>query len=219
MFLISDLKIGGEIELRVHQNLLTHARNLNHIERVYSHEQSLSQCKVWIKGHLPNAELIAVGSNAEAARRVRHAPEAAAIAGRSAAEIYGLPVLFANIEDRADNTTRFLVIGRHLLAPSGEDKTTLLLAGHEGPGLLYRLLQPFETHGVNMTRIESRPSSLGKWEYLFFVDIEGHAEDPAVAAAMQDLKRIAKLFRILGSYPRAVLPEESQAGIEKPGSL
>ncbi len=211
MFLISDLKICGEIELRVHQNLLTHARNLNHIERVYSHEQSLSQCKIWIRGHLPRAELIAVGSNAEAARRVRNAPEAAAIAGRSAAEIYGLPVLFANIEDRADNTTRFLVVGRQLFAPSGEDKTTLLLAGHEGPGLLYRLLQPFETHGVNMTRIESRPSSLGKWEYLFFVDIEGHAEDPPVAAAMQDLKRIAKLFRVLGSYPRAVLPEEGKA--------
>jgi len=219
MFLVSDLRICGEIELRVHQNLLTHARNLNHIERVYSHEQSLSQCKVWIKKHLPNAELIAVGSNAEAARRVRNAPEAAAIAGRSAAEIYGLPVLFANIEDRADNTTRFLVIGRHLLAPSGEDKTTLLLAGHEGPGLLYRLLQPFETHGINMTRIESRPSSLGKWEYLFFVDIEGHAEDPPVAAAMQDLKRVAKLFRVLGSYPRAVLPEERQAELEKSASL
>ena len=211
MFLVSDLKICGEIELRVHQNLLTHARNLNHIERVYSHEQSLSQCKVWIKSHLPDAELIAVGSNAEAARRVRNAPEAAAIAGRSAAEIYGLPVLFANIEDRADNTTRFLVIGRNLLAPSGEDKTTLLLAGHEGPGLLYRLLQPFETHGVNMTRIESRPSSLGKWQYLFFVDIEGHAEDPSVTSALQDLKRIAKLFRVLGSYPRAVIPAEGKS--------
>jgi len=214
MFLISDLKICGEIELRVHQNLLTHARNLNHIERIYSHEQSLSQCKVWIRGHLPHAELIAVGSNAEAARRVRNAPEAAAIAGRSAAEIYGLPVLFANIEDRADNTTRFLVIGRNLFAPSGEDKTTLLMAGHEGPGLLYRLLQPFETHGVNMTRIESRPSSLGKWEYVFFVDVEGHAEEQPVAAALQDLKRVAKLFRVLGSYPRAVLPEEGQAGKE-----
>ncbi len=219
MFLVSDLKICGEIELRVHQNLLTHARSLNHIERVYSHEQSLSQCKVWIRGHLPQAELIAVGSNSEAARRVRNAPEAAAIAGRSAAEIYGVPVLFADIEDRADNTTRFLVIGRHLFAPSGEDKTTLLLAGHEGPGLLYRLLQPFEMHGVNMTRIESRPSSLGKWEYLFFVDIEGHAEEPHVAAAMQDLKRTAKLFRVLGSYPRALLPEEGKAQKSQPENL
>ena len=208
MFMVSDLKICGEIELRVHQNLLTQARSLTQIERVYSHEQSLSQCKAWIRGHLPRAELIEVGSNAEAARRVRNAPEAAAIAGRSAAEIYGLPVLFANIEDHVDNTTRFLVIGRHLFAPSGKDKTTLLLAGHEGPGLLYRLLQPFETHGVNMTRIESRPSSQGKWEYLFFVDVEGHAEEPSVAAALLELKRIAKLFRVLGSYPRALLPEE-----------
>jgi chorismate mutase/prephenate dehydratase len=142
-----------------------------------------------------------VGSNAEAARRVRNAPEAAAIAGRSAAEIYGLPVLFANIEDRADNTTRFLVIGRHLLAPSGQDKTTLLLAGHEGPGLLYRLLQPFETHGVNMTRIESRPSTLGKWEYLFFVDIEGHVQDENVAEALKDMKTRCSFLKFLGSYP------------------
>ena len=211
MFLVSDLKICGEIELRVHQNLLTHAKSLGQIERVYSHDQSLSQCKAWIRGHLPKAELIAVGSNAEAARRVRNAPEAAAIAGRSAAEIYGLPVLFANIEDRVDNTTRFLVIGRQLFSPSGQDKTTMLLAGHEGPGLLYRLLQPFETFGVNMTRIESRPSSLKKWEYLFFIDIEGHAEESNVAKALQELKRTAKLFRVLGSYPRAVLTEDGKS--------
>jgi len=207
MFLSSELQICGEIELRVHQNLLTHARNLNQVERIYSHEQSLSQCKAWIRGHLPNAELIAVGSNAEAARRVRNAPEAAAIAGQSAAEVYGVPVLFSNIEDRPDNTTRFLVIGRHLLAPSGRDKTTLLLAGHEGPGLLFRLLQPLDKHSVNMTRIESRPSSLGKWEYVFFVDVEGHAQDENVAAALADLKLISKLCRVLGSYPRAVSAE------------
>jgi len=208
MFMVSDLKICGEIELRVHQNLLTQARSLDQIERVYSHEQSLSQCKAWIRGHLPAAELIAVNSNAEAARRVRNAPEAAAIAGRSAAEIYGLPVMFANIEDRSDNTTRFLVVGRQLFAPSGKDKTTVLLAGHEGPGLLFRLLQPFETHGVNMTRIESRPSSQGTWQYLFFVDIDGHSEDENVAAALNELKHVAKLCRVLGSYPRAILPEE-----------
>jgi len=209
MFTVSDLKICGEIELRVHQNLLSQARSLDQIERVYSHEQSLSQCKAWIRGHLPSAELIAVNSNAEAARRVRNAPEAAAIAGRSAAEIYGLPVMFANIEDRSDNTTRFLVIGRELFAPSGKDKTTLLLAGHEGPGLLFRLLQPFETHNVNMTRIESRPSSQGTWQYLFYVDIEGHSEDENVAAALGELEQVAKLCRVLGSYPRALLPMET----------
>jgi len=204
MFLLSDLKICGEIELRVHQNLLTHASNLNQIERIYSHEQSLSQCKGWIRSHLPGVELVAVSSNAEAARRVRNAPEAAAIAGRSAAEVYGLPVLFAGIEDRPDNTTRFLVIGRHIFSPSGHDKTSLLLSGHEGPGLLHSLLEPLHTHGVNMTRIESRPSSLGKWQYVFFVDIEGHAEDESVAAALKDLERISRLSRVLGSYPRAL---------------
>ena len=208
MFLTSELKICGEIELRVHQNLLTHAKSLDQVERIYSHEQSLSQCRSWIRSHLPDAERIPVGSNAEAARRVRNAPEAAAIAGRSAAEIYGLPVLFSNIEDRQDNTTRFLVIGRHLLAPSGRDKTSLLLTGHEGPGLLYHLLEPLQKQRVNMTRIESRPSSLGKWAYVFFIDIDGHAEDPPVAQALGELKAVAKLFRILGSYPRAILPEE-----------
>ncbi|MBT8060136.1 MAG: prephenate dehydratase [Gammaproteobacteria bacterium] len=205
MFLLSDLKICGEIELRVHQNLLTRARGLDQIERVYSHEQSLSQCKNWLRSHLPGIELIAVGSNSEAARRVRNAPEAAAIAGRSAAEVYGLPVLFADIEDHPDNTTRFLVIGREIFAPSGQDKTTLLLSGHEGPGLLHSLLEPFKVHGLNMTRIESRPSRSGKWAYVFFVDVEGHADEPALAAALTDLKKVSKLSRVLGSYPRAVL--------------
>ena len=205
MFLLSDLKICGEIELRVHQNLLTLAKSLNEIERVYSHEQSLSQCKSWLRTHLPGVELISVGSNSEAARRVRHTPEAAAIAGRSAAEVYGLPVLFADIEDHPDNTTRFLVIGRQIFAPSGNDKTTLLLSGHEGPGLLHSLLEPFRVHELNMTRIESRPSRLGKWAYVFFVDVEGHAEEPRLAAALEDLAKVSKLSRVLGSYPRAVL--------------
>ena len=205
MFLVSDLKICGEIELRVHQNLLSLAKSLDQIERVYSHEQSLSQCKSWLKAHLPGRELIPVGSNSEAARRVRNTPEAAAIAGRAAADVYGLPILSADIEDHPDNTTRFLVIGRKLFAPSGEDKTTLLLSGHEGPGLLYGLLQPFQAHGVNMTRIESRPSRRGKWAYVFFVDVEGHAEDDNVAAALADLEKVSKLSRVLGSYPKAIL--------------
>jgi chorismate mutase/prephenate dehydratase len=203
MFLLSDLKICGEIELRVHQNLMTHASDLNQIERVYSHEQSLSQCKVWLRSHLPGVELIAVGSNSEAARRVRNAPEAAAIGGRSAAQVYGLPILFADIEDHPDNTTRFLVIGRKIFAPSGRDKTTLLLSGHNGPGLLHSLLEPFQKHGVNMTRIESRPSRSGRWAYVFFVDVEGHAEDETVAAVLADLQKISKLSRVLGSYPCA----------------
>ena len=214
MFLHSELKICGEIELRIHHNLLTHAHSLGEIERVYSHQQSLSQCKTWIRAHLPAVELLAVSSNAEAARRVRHAPDAAAIAGRSAAEIYGLPVMFANIEDHPDNTTRFLVIGRQLFSRSGEDKTTLLLAGQEGPGLLHQLLEPFDRHKVNMTRIESRPSRMGKWEYVFFVDIAGHVEDEKVALALADLEKVSKLTKVLGSYPRAVIAggKETQSG-------
>jgi len=204
-FLTSDLKICGEIELRVRQNLLTKAKSLQQIERVYSHEQSLSQCRNWLRTHLPGVEFIAVSSNSEAARRVRNTPESAAIGGRSAAEIYGLPVLFADIEDHPDNTTRFLVIGRELFAPSGQDKTTLLLSGPEGPGLLHSLLEPFRQHGINMTRIESRPSPAAKWSYVFFVDVEGHAEDAGVAAALEDLAKVSKLSRVLGSYPRAVL--------------
>jgi chorismate mutase/prephenate dehydratase len=205
MFLVSDLKICGEIELRVHQNLLTQAKSVTQIERVYSHEQSLSQCKAWLRANLPGVELIAVGSNSEAARRVRNTPEAAAIAGRTAAEIYGLPVLFADIEDRMDNTTRFLVIGRQVFEPSGKDKTTLLLSGHEGPGLLYTLLKPLQEHAVNMTRIESRPARQGKWAYVFFVDLEGHAQDPEISAALADLEKVSKVSRVLGSYPRAIL--------------
>jgi chorismate mutase/prephenate dehydratase len=211
MFLHSDLKICGEIELRIHHNLLTQARSLDQIERVYSHQQSLSQCKTWIRSHLPTAELLAVSSNAEAARRVRTSPDAAAIAGRPAAEIYGLPVLFANIEDHPDNTTRFLVIGRQLFSSSGEDKTTLLLAGQEGPGLLHQLLEPFDRHKVNMTRIESRPSRMGKWEYVFFIDIVGHVEDEPVAAALSDLAEVSKLTKVLGSYPRAVVAAEQSS--------
>ena len=210
MFLVSDLKICGEIELRVHHNLLSHSSSLAAIERIYSHQQSLSQCKGWIRTHLPDVELIPVSSNAEAARRIRNTPDAAAIAGRSAAEVYGLPILFANIEDHQDNTTRFLVIGRELFPSSGKDKTTLLLGGHEGPGLLHGLLEPLQKHQVNMTRIESRPSRLGKWEYVFFVDIEGHADDDSVAAALGDLASVSKLSRVLGSYPRAVLTDSDE---------
>jgi len=216
MFLHSDLKICGEIELRIHHNLLTQAHGLDEIERIYSHQQSLSQCKTWIRSHLPSVELLAVSSNAEAARRVRNAPDAAAIAGRSAAEIYGLPVMFANIEDHPDNTTRFLVIGRQLFSSSGKDKTTLLLAGQEGPGLLHQLLEPFNQHKVNMTRIESRPSRLGKWEYVFFVDFEGHVDDERVSHALVDLAQVSKLTKVLGSYPRAVTADDeaTQTGSE-----
>ena len=213
MFLEFDLKICGEVEMRIHHNLLTHSGSLAAIERVYAHHQSLSQCKGWLRRNLPEVEALPVSSNAEAARRVRTAPEAAAIASQSAAEIYDVPVLFSNIEDHADNTTRFLVIGRQLFSPSGDDKTTLLLAGHEGPGLLHTLLEPLARHEVNMNRIESRPSRLGNWKYVFFVDVDGHADEEPLKAALLALAERGDQARVLGSYPRAVLarPQTPQA--------
>jgi len=214
MFMNTDVRIAAEVELRIHQNLLTHARSLESIERVYAHQQSLSQCRMWLAGHLEHAELIAVSSNAEAARRVRNAPDAAALAGRDAAEIYGLPVLFANVEDHADNTTRFLVLGRELLPPSGEDKTTLMVAGLDGPGALFGLIEPLSKHGVNMTRIESRPSRERRWDYVFFIDMEGHVDDPGLKGALAEIEGRAAQVRVLGCYPRAVLgrlPGESEA--------
>lgn len=203
-FVESDLKICGEIQMAIHHNLLTQARGLSGIERLYSHQQSLSQCKSWIRQHLPAVECIAVSSNAEAARRVRNAPDAAAISSQSAAEIYGLPILFARIEDEPDNATRFLVIGRQILAPSGEDKTSLLLAGDEGPGLLHSLLDPLARHSLNMIRIESRPSSAAAWSYVFFIDVEGHAETEPLKSALAEMQKVSSLTRVLGSYPKAI---------------
>ncbi len=203
-FIHSDLKICGEIEMPIHHNLLSQSRSLAGIERIYSHQQSLSQCKVWIRQHLPSAECIAVSSNAEAARRIRHSPDAAAISSRSAADIYGVPILFSRIEDQPDNATRFLVIGRQLLAPSGDDKTSLLLAGDEGPGALHSLLSPLARHSLNMTRIESRPSSTGRWSYVFFIDVEGHAEIEPLKSALDEMQSQSSFTRVLGSYPKAV---------------
>lgn len=204
-FVESDLKICGEIQMAIHHNLLTQSKGLADIERLYSHQQSLSQCKTWIRKHLPAVECIAVSSNAEAARRVRNAPDAAAISSQSAAEIYGLPVLFARIEDEPDNATRFLVIGRQLLAPSGDDKTSLMLAGDEGPGALHSLLDPLARNAVNMSRIESRPASAAAWSYVFFIDVEGHAETEPLKSALQDMRKLSSLTRVLGSYPKAII--------------
>ncbi len=206
MFLTSPLKICGEVELRIHQYVMGRMDSLKRIERICSHQQSLAQCRAWLEEHLPGVERVAVASNAEGARRARDEKGTAAIAGQTAAEVYGLNVLVAEIEDRPDNTTRFLVIGRQLFKPSGEDRTTLLFSGNTAvPGALYRLLAPFAKHGINLTRIESRPSHRGKWDYVFFVDVDGHAEDPRLSAALGELQESATLFRVLGSYPQAVL--------------
>jgi chorismate mutase / prephenate dehydratase len=205
MFLSSELKIAGEVELKVSQNFMSKARDLKSIERVYSHAQSLAQCRGWLRKHLPKAERIAVSSNAEAARRARNAEDAGAIGGEHAAEIYGLNILARNIEDRADNTTRFLVIGREILSASGRDKTSLLLTVRDQPGALYHLLDPLAKSGVSMTRIESRPSRQGKWDYAFFIDVEGHIEDPKLQNVLSQLGPASAMVKILGSYPVALL--------------
>jgi len=205
-FIASPLTICGEVELRIHHSIMGKMSSLEKIVRICSHPQALAQCRGWLDEHLPDAERVPVSSNGEGARRARDEQGTAAIAGETAAEVYGLKILAAEIEDRPDNTTRFFVLGRKLFTPSGADRTTLLVSiGHtDAPGALQRLLQPLADHEVSMTRIESRPSHKKKWDYVFFIDIEGHAEDKHVAKALAELKKRASLFRILGSYPRAV---------------
>jgi chorismate mutase/prephenate dehydratase len=205
MFLTSGLKICGEVELRVHQHLLSRSGRIEDIERIYSHPQSFAQTKAWLRQNLPLVEKIAVSSNAEAARRARNADDAAAIGGASAGSVYGLKVIAGPIEDRPDNTTRFLVLGRELFPPSGHDRTSLLIFIRDEPGALYNVLSPFARHGLSMNRIESRPSHNRIWEYAFFVDIGGHVHDAAMEAAIAELRTKAQDVKVLGSYPVAVL--------------
>jgi chorismate mutase/prephenate dehydratase len=207
MFLTSPLKICGEVELRIHQHLMGRMHGLEKIARVCSHQQSLAQCRQWLDEYLPNAERVPVSSNAEAARRARDEDGTAAIAGQAAAEVYGLNVIVPEIEDAPDNTTRFLVIGRKLFNASGNDKTTLLVSAGDtqSPGALHRLLGPLAEHGISMTRIESRPSRRRKWDYVFFIDVVGHADQHPLSTALEELKKQSSLFRVLGSYPCAVL--------------
>ncbi|HEY4366054.1 MAG TPA: prephenate dehydratase [Steroidobacteraceae bacterium] len=207
MFLTTPLKICGEVELRIHQHLMGRMTGMEKIVRVCSHQQSLAQCRQWLDEHLPGAERIPVSSNAEAARRARDEDGSAAIAGQTAAEVYGLNIIAPQIEDRPDNTTRFLVIGRKLFNASGQDKTTLLLSAGDtqSPGALYRLLEPLARNNISMTRIESRPSRRHKWDYVFFIDVQGHVDEQPLKQALEGLKKQSSLFRVLGSYPCAVL--------------
>jgi chorismate mutase/prephenate dehydratase len=199
----TELTIVGEIKLRVAQHLLSNVSALNGVTRVYSHAQSLAQCAQWLARHVPAVPRIPVASNAEAARLAASEPGAAAIAGDAAAEIYGLGVLAPHIEDEPNNTTRFWVLGRHPVARSGRDETSLVMSAHNRPGAVVSLLEPIAKHGVSMTRLESRPARTGLWEYLFFVDLEGHRDDAPVAAALGELRARAPFLKLLGSYPAA----------------
>lgn len=205
MFLTSPLKICGEVELRVHQYLLSRSGRIEDVERVYSHPMSLSQCQSWLRQNLPRAERQAVSSNAEAARRARNADDAAAIAGASAAHVYGLKAIAGPIEDRPDNTTRFLVVGRELFPPCGHDRSSILVYVKDQPGALFNILRPLANHSLSMNRIESRPAHQGLWRYAFFIDFEGHVDDAPVRAALAELAEFASEVKVLGSYPCAVL--------------
>jgi chorismate mutase/prephenate dehydratase len=204
MFLSSPLKICGELDLPIHHNLMSRTDKINEINTVFSHRQSLAQCRGWINENMPQAECIAVSSNAEAAKRAQYTDHSAAIAGESAATMYGLNILHKEIEDRTDNSTRFLVIGKQLLVQSGDDKTSLLVAAKDQPGALFHILQPMNDCGVSMTRIESRPSKRGKWDYVFFIDVDGHSKDENLAKALRLLSRITTQLKVLGSYPKSV---------------
>lgn len=204
-FMNSSLHICGEVELRIHHNLLGKVENIEDVNKVYSHRQSLAQCRKWLDTNLSNVEQIDVSSNAEAARLASEEKDAAAIAGEMAAEIYDLNTVAGNIEDEPDNTTRFLIIGEREVPASGVDKTSMLISTNNKSGSLHAMLEPLAKNGISMTRIESRPSRQGMWNYVFFVDIEGHVDDANVAKAISELEEAASVVKVLGSYPKAVL--------------
>lgn len=201
-FTESSLRICGEVGLRIHHHLLSRSAERSGLSRIYAHQQALAQCRRWLDAHLPGLERCAVSSNGEAARRAAVENGAGAIASEAAAGIYGLSTLAANIEDQPDNTTRFLVIGRQASPPSGDDKTSMVFSTRNRPGALCRVLAAFAENGISMTRIESRPSRRENWEYLFFVDILGHAEDAAIAGALEQVAECTSSLKLLGSYPR-----------------
>ena len=204
-FSTSTLNICGEVEIRVHQNLMGLNSNLAEITEVFSHQQSLAQCRQWLDNHLPGVKQTAVNSNAEVARLAALNKHAVAIAGIAAADVYHLEIIESNIEDEPNNTTRFIIIGQQSPTPTGNDKTSLVVSTGNQPGALHKILEPFAKFGIGMVNIESRPSRQGLWDYLFFIDIEGHSDDRAVSEALDTVKERVKMFKLLGSYPKAVL--------------
>ncbi|MBC8211602.1 MAG: prephenate dehydratase [Gammaproteobacteria bacterium] len=205
MFIHSDLKVCGEVEIRIHHQLANLSQNPAQIKKIYSHQQSFAQCRNWLDRNFAGIERIAVNSNAEAARLASKDSEAAAICGVQAVEIFELKVCHKNIEDLANNTTRFMVIGDMEVALSGKDKTSILMSAQNKPGALLALLQPLAKYAISMNKIESRPSPNRLWEYVFFIDIDGHQQDPNVAQALLELQQHAALFKILGSYPKVAM--------------
>ena len=205
LLLATPLKICGEVLLPVHQCLMSRSGRAAGVKKIYSHSQSLAQCHDWINRHFPGAKRAPVVSNAEAARMASKDAAAAAIASKTAAAVYKLKIIAGNIEDEPQNTTRFVVIAAHDAGPSGKDKTSLVMSTRNVPGAIHALLTPLAQHGVSMTRLESRPARTGRWEYLFYVDIEGHQQDANVAQALAELQQKAAFLKNLGSYPAAAI--------------
>jgi len=204
-FLTSNVSICAEVELDIHHALLRHEQASVEVQEIRSHVQSLAQCRGWLDQHYPNVPRIAVASNAEAARQAAEDPRIAAIAGEIAAAQYGLRVVSARIEDQADNKTRFLVLGKQSVGPSGQDKTSILVSVRNEPGALLRVLQPFDTYNISLSRIETRPARSGNWSYVFFIDFDGHQNDKAARQVIEAIRAVAFEVRSLGSYPRAVV--------------
>lgn len=198
------LRIAGEVQLRIVHNLVSRGTAIKDMQRLYVHYQTRAQCRRWLAEHAPHLTLIEVSSNAEAARRARDEQRSGAISTTVAAEIYGLEILAAGIEDDPENTTRFLVIGQQDVAPMGRDKTSLVLSAPNRPGSLQELIQPIAAAGISMTRIESRPARHGLWQYVFFLDLEGHAQTTELQPVLAELEKKANYFKLLGSYPQAV---------------
>ncbi len=205
-FMDSSLRICGEVVLRIHHHLLVgETTRQDKVSRIYSHPQSFAQCRKWLDAHYPHAERVPVSSNAEASRLVKTEWHSAAIAGDMAAKLYGLTCLAEKIEDRPDNSTRFLIIGNQDVPISGEDKTSIVVAMRNQPGALHDLLEPFHRHQIDMTRLETRPSRSGVWNYVFFIDFKGHCGEPRVAAVLEEVRLRAAEVKVLGSYPIGVL--------------
>ena len=204
LLLRSPLKICGEVVVRIHQNLLSRETDFKAITKVYSHAQSLAQCHEWLNRILPGVERISVLSNAEAARLAASEPGTGAIAGDAAREQYQMNALAECIEDEPNNTTRFVVLGQHDAGVSGRDKTSLIMSAPNRSGALHDLLKPLAEAGVSMTRLESRPARQALWEYVYYVDLEGHRQTESVAVALKELSDRAAFLKVLGSYPVAV---------------
>ncbi|MFC5472726.1 prephenate dehydratase [Paraherbaspirillum soli] len=201
LLLQTTLSISGEVAIPIHHSLMSKDGTMTAVTRICAHSQALAQCNAWLNQHYPNIQRQAVASNAEAARMASEDATVAAIAGEVAGKKYDLQIVNAHIQDDPHNRTRFAVIGRLQTAASGRDQTSLVLSVANKAGAVYNLLAPLAKHGVSMTRFESRPARMGSWEYYFYVDVEGHAQDEKVAMALAELKQSAAFFKLLGSYP------------------